>query len=109
VDGEPVIPARTDRIEAISIGRAVTYTQLVEVGFGLPESLGPLEAGDRVGLQVLYSPAFVKTLPKNRAEEGLRLASLADRSVRATVPLLSNRIEFEVTERMVKDKETAVR
>ena len=75
---------------------------------GLPENLGPLKAGDRVGVQVLYSPAFVKTLPKSRAVESLRLASRADRSVRATAPLLSNRIEFEVTERMAKNREAVL-
>ena len=101
VNGKPVIPARTDRIEAISIGRALRYTKLLKVAFGLPENLGPLEAGDLVGVQVLYSPALVKTLPKSRVEERLRLASLSDRSVRATVPLLSNRIEIAVTPGML--------
>jgi hypothetical protein len=69
----------------------------------LPDLLA-LEAGDQVGVQVLYSPAFVKMLPKSRAGEGLRLASLSDRSVRATVPLLSNRIEIPVTSGMLNNE-----
>lgn len=55
-----------------------------------------------------YSPAFVETLTKSRIDEKLMHALLSDRTAKATVPLLSNRIEFEVTAGMLKNRNKVI-
>jgi hypothetical protein len=96
VNGRPVIPERTDEMEAISIGRRVRYEKLVKVAFGLPYNVQSVKPGDVVGVQVLYSPSFLQTLPKSRGRDQLHDALWAGDPDVAAVPLLSNRIEFVV-------------
>ena len=98
VNDKAVLPPRPDGMEALQIGRAVTRGKSVRVAFALPGFLGTIRAGDRIGLQVLYSPARIRPLPRARAEEEL-LHALADADVRnARVPMLSNRLDFVLTE-----------
>ncbi len=98
VNDKAVLPPRPDGMEALQVGREVTRGKLLRVAFALPGFLGTPRAGDRIGLQVLYSPARVRPLPRARAEQELRHA-LADADVRiARVPMLSNRLDFAVTE-----------
>ena len=109
VNGKAILPPRPDGVEALRVGRAVTRGKSVRVAFALPGFLGTPRAGDRIGLQVLYSPAMIRPLPKARAEEEL-LHALADADVRnARVPMLSNRLDFLLTEGLLAWRERRFR
>lgn len=94
VNGKPVEPAQIDEIPAP--GRRTTmHGGNLKIGFGWPASLRNVQVGDRLGLQVLFSPEMFHPILKD--EEGPRLdCSL---SLRGTprMPLLSNRLDFIVT------------
>ena len=97
VEGKPVVPPRTDRIEATSLGRAIAYGRVMKVAFALPDYLGELGVGDRVGLQVLYSPGMVRQLPRTRPAGELLRAVEPAHAAAANVPLLSNRLDLVLT------------
>jgi hypothetical protein len=86
----------------ISIGREVTYAKEMRVAAGWPDHLGELKAGDKVGLQVLYSPAMARQIPpKNMFARALGALGRQEPGA-APVPLLSNRIEFTVTDDLLR-------
>ena len=65
--------------------------------------------GDRVGLQVLYSPSRIRQLPTARhGDELLHALAVADAAV-ARVPLLSNRLDFALTEGLLEWRERRAR
>lgn len=101
VNGEPVLPRRTEEISMRSIGRQVSFTKEMQIQFGLPDALGRLEVGDKIGLQVLYSPAMIEQVPISHAPVAcLHAVSPHDSDV-AAMPITSNRIEFAVTRAML--------
>jgi hypothetical protein len=104
VNGRPVLPVRSDDVRMIQLGRAVTIGKEMRLDFGLPKTLGSLKAGDTVGLQVLYSPAIIEQLPKTWGGAA-RMAAVSLETHTARFPLLSNRLEFMVTESMLESRE----
>jgi hypothetical protein len=75
----------------------------ISLPLGLPRHLGELKPGDRVALQVMYAPAGHQPLPPEGATVQESLQMEAQRPVHATppVPLLSNRIELDVTKELL--------
>ncbi|MHC4983446.1 MAG: HEAT repeat domain-containing protein, partial [Planctomycetota bacterium] len=73
------------------------------VRFGLPKMLGPVKAGDKVAVQVMYCPHGYAVLsrPKPDCRSTLTLSKVAG-PLLPVLPLLSNRLEFEVTAAMLK-------
>jgi hypothetical protein len=104
INDRAVIPTRSDEVKQISLGRLMTYSKRLPIAFRLPASLGELKPSDKVSLQVLYSPDMIRQLPESRFLESLEylVASPDDKS--ATVPLLSNRLEVEVTEELLSQR-----
>lgn len=101
VNGKPVLPRRPEEMSMRSIGRQVSFTKEMQIPFGLPDPLGTLKVGDKVGLQVLYSPAMIEQVPISPISLALlRAVSPHDANV-AAMPMTSNRIEFAVTEAML--------
>ncbi len=96
VNGEPVLPPRSAGVRMISLGRAVTYGNRMQVSIALPDVLGDVEADDRVALQVLYVPGTIGQLPRNRIP-GEMLKALSAAGPAASTPLLSNRLELDIT------------
>lgn len=71
----------------------------------LPEMLGSLRVGDKIGLQVLYVPRGMREPDEKRwpVRDGL-----IDWHPYPAVPLLSNRIEFTVIQGMLDGREEAM-
>jgi hypothetical protein len=86
----------------------VQFGDVVKVGFRLPVILGELKPGDKVAVQILYTPdalELVRAPGAEPADEMLMEMSLALRGDVARVPLLSNRFEFEIFEDLIAPKE----
>lgn len=102
-NGKPVVPPRSDEGEMVQLGRAVAAGRTMKIAFGLPDFLGRVKVGDRIGLQVLHTPGAVRRLPKTRAAQAELLK--AQFAIRRDVPrvlLLSNRLNFELTARLLE-------
>ncbi len=84
-----------------SIGRQVSFTKKMQIRFGLPDTLGKLEVGDKIGLQVLYSPAMIEQVPISPISLALLRAASPHGANVAAVPMTSNRIEFAVAKAML--------
>ena len=97
VNGEPVVARPVERQFAHSGFGQVRQTNGFRVGLGLPESLGKLKPGDRVGLQVLYCPAGFDRVSKTGAMKQL----MEQVAAASAVPLLSNNLEFELTRELL--------
>jgi hypothetical protein len=104
VNDRPVIPVRSDVIKQISLGRVVTYSKRMRIVFRLPATLGDLKPGDTVGLQILFSPAIFKQLPKSRRSDALEFLATYTDEESVAVPLLSNRIEVKVTRELLSQR-----
>jgi len=101
VNGQPTLARRPAGISMRAIGRQVSFTKEMRVRFGLPDTLGKLEPGDEIRLQVLYSPAMIEQVPiRSVSLACLHAVSPYDSSV-AAVPMTSNPIEFPVTKAML--------
>jgi len=109
VNGRPVIPKRSEGMEMIQLGRLLSYAREMKVAVGWPDSLGNLGEGDKVGLQVLYSPGMTEQIPRKRADGKLLCAAFAGDEDVARVPLLSNRIDFTITQALLDARSQAAR
>ena len=101
VNGKPK-PDKEGKVASMSHGNGlVIYVNEHRVKFGLPDILGTLKAGDKVALQVMYSPGKyrIAVLAKGAALGAMR--SVVKDGV-ARVPMVSNRIEFAVTQAMLE-------
>ena len=76
--------------------------QRFEVAFGLPDHLPELKVGDRVGLQVMYAPGGHCPLPIEGLQKIMAELHHAARQNVVDRPLLSNRLEFELTEELLR-------
>lgn len=108
VNGEPVAPPSAERGAAQAQQRQAKADESEEfkVGFGLPDHLGKLKAGDRVALQVLYSADGYERVNQAAAASTQQMQRL-ERWGRAARPLLSNRLEFELTEALLRQADHA--
>ncbi|MCY2930821.1 MAG: hypothetical protein NTV86_15255 [Planctomycetota bacterium] len=94
VNGKPIAAPLADGM-SINISRAVTTGAEMKVPFHLPATLGQLKAGDKVEVQVMYSPGMVELLQRHGPDGGLGRAIAPDVPTSAS-PLLSNRLAFVV-------------
>ncbi len=85
----------------IQRGRAVHYSNELAVDFGLPSCLKGLKNGDRVELQVMYSPGGWENVGEGVAQHAIRLLDEGGTSR----PLVSNRLEVRVTAAMIRKAE----
>ncbi len=92
VNGKPIVPP-PGRPSMRMAGRRVGETDQMTIVFGLPQTLGKLRLGDKVGLQVLYCPDGTTPITD---ELGMALHRAAGETGALSAPLLSNRIEFAV-------------
>ena len=99
VNGKPVLPPRAGGLSRISIGAKSMSGREIRVAFALPGTLGKLKPGDKIALQVMYSPTRIQQIPGNRFTEKQLFAR--ECSTVPNVPLLSNRLEFVVQEAML--------
>lgn len=90
VNGTPMAAPLADGV-GISISRAVTTGKEMKVPFHLPATLGRLKPGDKVELQVVYSPAMIDLVSRQGPDVALARAIAHDAGT-AAVPLLSNRL-----------------
>ncbi|HLL88109.1 MAG TPA: hypothetical protein VK324_02285 [Tepidisphaeraceae bacterium] len=94
VDGRPAVPPRRAFIPVRMLGRGMDMARAVEVGFALPDNLGPIAVGQRVAVQLMYAPGgfqYVVDDPQRRNEHPLP-------GIVSGAPQLSNVLEFEVTQ-----------
>jgi hypothetical protein len=83
--------------------RMLARSKQLDVVFGLPDFLGTLRAGDRVAVQVLWCPDGTEIM----AGQHMRVQKLMDmqRSDQWTWPVLSNRLEFVVTDDLLVQRD----
>lgn len=98
VNGKPVIAPSAERPLADAGDGQQRQTGEFRVRFDVPDHLGKLKPGDRVALQVLYSPAGFDRLTVDAAKQQMLLQLQRDDNR----PLLSNRLEFELTEELLR-------
>jgi hypothetical protein len=72
----------------------------VRVPLGLPADLGDLKSGDRVRLQVLCCPSRFEPVFDEKVAQLLEMSA-------CSMPLISNWIEFTVTDAMLRDRAAA--
>jgi hypothetical protein len=103
VNGE-LKPAAEERFETLEKMDRTGFGREGQAALALPPFLGKLKVGDKVGLQVLYSPQEIERAPwpddVDRLED-IRAFKNQDPADAIDVPLLSNRIEFDVTAEML--------
>jgi len=95
VNGKAIEPARPEAIPAPQRRGSAGGSRLLRIGIGWPDSLGTVRGGDRLGLQLLYSPQVLHPILKDG--EGPRLDPGTFGASAVLVPLLSNRLDFTVT------------
>jgi hypothetical protein len=82
----------------------VKATDTLTVRFGLPDFLGDIRAGDRIGLQVLHAPDGFEPAPSGIMQ--LQQQVIQALTAHDEWPMLSNRIDFELTEPLLREKAT---
>jgi hypothetical protein len=75
---------------------ALRPTNEIDVEFALPEALAAAKVGDKVGLQLMYSPGGYEVIT-NEAIRGTHQASGPYGGSDIAVPVLSNKLEFTLT------------
>jgi len=83
----------------------VRLTDTITVRFDLPDFLGDLRPGDRIGLQLLHSPDGFDPAPSGVMQMQHQL--MQAQTDHDEWPMLSNRIEFVMTAALLKEKDHA--
>jgi hypothetical protein len=83
----------------------VQPTDTITVRFGLPDFLGDLRSGDRIGLQLLHSPEGFDPAPSGIMQ--MQQWLMQAQTEHDEWPMLSNRIEFEMTDALLNEKDHA--
>jgi hypothetical protein len=100
VNGAPIVPKQSPRSMSHAESRQISKTDESIILLTLPAWLGSLESGDKVGLQVLYSPDEHELVNDQPYQMEQAIARIHGPGY-APVPLLSNRIDFKVTAEML--------
>jgi hypothetical protein len=102
VNGEP-IAAPPAKHMGLKEARLLRMTKEIRVRFGLPATLGQLKSGDRVALQVLYTPKDLEPVfdGLEQKQQQMQLQSVQGE---ANCLLPSNRIEFVISEQMLRER-----
>lgn len=100
VNDHLISPRRPEGISMRQFGRRVSFTKEMRIPFGLPDTLGQLKPGDKIGLQVLYSPAMIEQVPISADSHARLHAARPHEFGQAAAPMTSNRIDFTVTKSM---------
>lgn len=104
VNGVPVAPAQREPLqEERQAMQEIDGPCRREVEFALPGFLGTLRAGDKVELQLLYCPGGSEEF-RQYGSRMRRMKELRDASRRPNEPVLSNRLRFDVTAAMLRDR-----
>jgi hypothetical protein len=77
----------------------------LRIAFGLPDFLGKLNRGDRVGVQVLWCPNGHKPLLRMQTASHDGPLRMQHANARWNWPVLSNRIEFQLTDERLADRD----
>jgi hypothetical protein len=104
INDKPVPAPRTNAAISIERARLVRYRNELRVKFALPEGVKDLKPGDKVGLQVAYCPTGWEMLP---VEPSARLAAAFLIRKGLTVPILSNRLDFNLTRDLLRQAHDA--
>jgi hypothetical protein len=103
VNGVPVVAKpREQRQKMQQQARQVRDVAKLSIGFALPEVLGALREGDKVALQVMYVPDEYEELEDPRAARARELKAQRLRADGPMVPLLSNRVEWEMRKDLIE-------
>jgi hypothetical protein len=102
VNGRPVAADKVPPKYAQQHTGQERMTDTLRVGFGLPNFLGDVKVGDRIRLQVLYAPDGFEPAPMGQAVMMQQIAQVFAKDAR---PMLSNRIEFELTDALLAEKD----
>jgi hypothetical protein len=94
----PAVPVPGHDNGARDIARRISGTRQMTVNFGYPAALDA-KAGDKVALQVMYVPEIEPLFAEGPPPDAFSLEMGNDYPV---VPLLSNKIEFVVTQDLIK-------
>jgi hypothetical protein len=98
VDGEPAAMDVAREPRQMAEARKVEYASQMKVAFGLPANLAGVRVGDKLTLQVMYSPdGFEPAEPEQQFQRLMR----ARRSDGVGLAI-SNKLEFTVTEAMLQ-------
>ena len=102
VKGMPCLDYALEADVLAKLSRMSTEVKETRVAFGLPRFFRAVHAGDRVGLQVLYTPQANQFFAAPGHVASLYSAICAFQAKLPPVPMLSNRIEFVVTKEMLE-------
>jgi len=97
VNGRPVAPFGGRAEAPARLEGVAPLATEIRIALKLPENLGTLKPGDRVALQVLYSPCPYRPVAGAAPRDGT-MADLApdwNQFGPATMPLVSNRLAFD--------------
>ena len=104
VNDHPIVPKVSTKNELQELHRQLAPTKQFEMAAALPLGLGELKPGDKIGVQLLYSPTIYELLPASREESQLKQLALGIEDETPAIPLISNRLEFEVTPRLLENR-----
>jgi hypothetical protein len=99
VNGQPRQEAHAVKCGAAMQAAAVRETKQMKVSFGLPSNLGDFRVGDKIAVQVMYSSGGFEL-----ASDGRVHAAQAMPAEGGPILAVSDKLEFVVTEAMVKDR-----
>ena len=104
VNDEPVVEGVREHRKMKDQAIQLVNTKEMRIAFGLPDHLPALNPGDRIALQVLYAPGGHRhVLPPGVVAAQMQKAQRMMGKDDVARPLLSNRLEFELTdERLAK-------
>jgi hypothetical protein len=103
VNGRPVAAPRPGAERAKFQQRLSPKGAPVTVGFGLPDHLPALKPGDRVALRLMYAAEGQRLLPFGTGGVFRQQQMRAVDPDAVDRPLLSNRLEFEVTDELLAE------
>jgi hypothetical protein len=107
VNGKPVnaTPANVKAAQQLQQnGWRIHFAKEMELVLTLPRTLGPLKAGDKVALRLMYSPAGIKPFFERSGQEQQQMLQIFVPRIighPATLPRLSEKLEITVTADML--------
>ena len=101
VNGAPVVAAPAGKNLAQN-GWRISSGKEMAIPFILPKTLGQLKAGDKLTLQLMYTPAGMKQVDAADAKPAQPLFVPRIVAHPATLPRLSDKLEIVVTDEMLK-------
>jgi hypothetical protein len=82
----------------LQAGRQIVETNEFVIPFDVPPRLGPVHSGDKVAIQILYSPGATSLPPPTGAQHYSQLNTVKS----ADPPRISDRLKFDITDDLVR-------